>query len=58
MVLVRLTNLRDNQTFKVLLRIKKFFKSIDFDTTKHLLASPPSHLALVELILIDQGIMK
>ena len=33
-------NLRDNQIFKVLLWIKKSFRSIDFDLAKHALVSP------------------
>ena len=53
--------LRDNRLFKALLRIKKSFKSIDFDLAKHALVSLLTHpliVALVDLILINQGIMK
>ena len=35
--------LRDNRIFKVLLWIKKSFKSIDSDLAKHALVSPPTH---------------
>ena len=35
--------LRDNRIFKALLRIKKSFKSIDFDLAKYVLVSPPTH---------------
>ena len=34
------TELRDNWIFKTLLRIKKSFKSIDFDLVKYALVSP------------------
>ena len=50
--------LRDIQKFKPLLQIKKLFKPIDFDPVKHVLVSHPSTLVLVELILIDQWIIK
>ena len=37
------TKSRDTWVFKALLRIKKSFKSIDFDLGKHLLVSSPIH---------------
>ena len=40
------------------MRIQKSFKSIDFDLEKHVLVSPPTDLTLIELILIDQWIIK
>ena len=52
------TMLRDIQIFKALLQIKKLLKPIDFDPVKHVSVSHPSTLVLVELILIDQGIIK
>ena len=42
--MVPVIKLRDNQIFKALLRIKKLFKSIDFDLAKQALVSPPTHL--------------
>ena len=48
--------LHDNRIFKALLWIKKSFKSIDSYLGKHALVL--STLALVELILIDQGVIK
>ena len=37
------TKFRDNQIFKALLRIKKSFKSVDFDLSKYVLVSRPTH---------------
>ena len=53
--------LRDYRIFKALLWIKKSFMFIDFDLAKHALVSPPIHpltLALIDLILINHGVMK
>ena len=50
--------LRDNRIFKALLSIKKSFKSIYFHLAKRASVSHPPTLALVELILINQGVIK
>ena len=38
-----ITKLRDNRIFKVLLRIKKLFKCINFDLAKHVLVFKVNH---------------
>ena len=48
--------LRNNRIFKALLRIKKSFKSIDFDLAKHALVLTHPYSGWVNLI--NKGVMK